>query len=77
MARIAAPTLLTEGHSESQNRRDKVKKNSTHTLLAAPWEVRARSLCSIDGTGLSRYTWMRERIYRHATEPKLFDEAAT
>lgn len=28
---------------------------------------------SIDGTGLSRYTWMRERIYRAAHEPGLFD----
>lgn len=30
---------------------------------------------SIDGTGLSRYSWMREKIYRAHTEPKLFDEA--
>lgn len=29
---------------------------------------------SIDGTGLSRYTWMRERIYRAITEPRLFEE---
>lgn len=28
---------------------------------------------SIDGTGLSRYSWMRERIYRNIHEPKLFD----
>jgi hypothetical protein len=28
---------------------------------------------SIDGTGLSRYSWMRERIYRSITEPALFD----
>lgn len=27
---------------------------------------------SIDGTGLSRYSWMRERIYRAVNEPKLF-----
>jgi hypothetical protein len=26
---------------------------------------------SIDGTGLSRYSWMRERIYRAKTEPSL------
>lgn len=26
---------------------------------------------SIDGTGLSRYSWMREAIYRNANEPKL------
>lgn len=26
---------------------------------------------SIDGTGLSRYTWMREAIYKAQTEPKL------
>ena len=26
---------------------------------------------SIDGTGLSRYTWMREAIYKNATEPQL------
>ncbi len=26
---------------------------------------------SIDGTGLSRYSWMREAIYREHTEPKL------
>jgi hypothetical protein len=30
---------------------------------------------SIDGTGLSRYSWMRERIYKAATEPGLFDES--
>lgn len=29
---------------------------------------------SIDGTGLSRYSWMRERIHRKATEPKLIPE---
>jgi hypothetical protein len=27
---------------------------------------------SIDGTGLSRYSWMRERIHRDAVQPKLF-----
>lgn len=27
---------------------------------------------SIDGTGLGRYSHMRERIYRNATQPKLF-----
>lgn len=26
---------------------------------------------SIDGTGLSRYSWMRERIYHEQTRPKL------
>jgi hypothetical protein len=26
---------------------------------------------SIDGTGLSRYSWMRNAIYRNATEPRL------
>lgn len=31
---------------------------------------------SIDGTGLSRYSWMRERIYRASIEPGLFREAA-
>jgi len=31
---------------------------------------------SIDGTGLSRYSWMRERIYKADTEPGLFKEAA-
>jgi hypothetical protein len=31
---------------------------------------------SIDGTGLSRYSWMRERIYKAQTEPNLFREAA-
>lgn len=29
---------------------------------------------SIDGTGLSRYTWMREKIYHSIHSPKLFDE---
>lgn len=29
---------------------------------------------SIDGTGLSRYTWMRESIYREQNNPKLFHE---
>lgn len=28
----------------------------------------------IDGTGLARYSWMREKIYRSATEPDLFTE---
>lgn len=28
---------------------------------------------SIDGTGLSRYSWMRERIYKAQTEPNLFE----
>jgi hypothetical protein len=28
---------------------------------------------SIDGTGLSRYSWMRERIYRAEHEPTLFE----
>lgn len=32
---------------------------------------------SIDGTGLSRYTWMRERIYRAAHSPNLFTEVAS
>jgi hypothetical protein len=31
---------------------------------------------SIDGTGLSRYSWMRERIYKASIEPGLFKEAA-
>lgn len=32
---------------------------------------------SIDGTGLSRYSWMREAIYEKANRPKLFaDEKA-
>lgn len=31
---------------------------------------------SIDGTGLSRYSWMRERIYKAVTEPQLFEKAA-
>lgn len=30
---------------------------------------------SLDGTGLSRYTHMREAIYRAVTEPKLFEAA--
>lgn len=30
---------------------------------------------SFDGSGASRYSWMRERIYRAATEPNLFSEA--
>jgi hypothetical protein len=30
---------------------------------------------SIDGTGLARYSWMRERIFRDQHEPKLFMEA--
>lgn len=30
---------------------------------------------SIDGTGLARYTWMRERIHRAASEPTLFGES--
>lgn len=30
---------------------------------------------SIDGTGLSRYTWMRKRIYSHATNPNLLSES--
>lgn len=29
---------------------------------------------SIDGTGLSRYSWMRERIYNSQRNPKLWDE---
>lgn len=29
---------------------------------------------SIDGTGLGRYTHMRERIYKAATEPQLFEK---
>lgn len=29
---------------------------------------------SIDGTGLSRYSWMRERIYEARTRPKLFED---
>src|SRR5262245_17875336 len=29
---------------------------------------------SIDGTGLSRYSWMREKIYRAVHEPSLFAE---
>ena len=31
---------------------------------------------SIDGTGLSRYSWMRERIYRESISPNLFSEVA-
>jgi hypothetical protein len=31
---------------------------------------------SVDGTGLSRYSWMRERIHRAQTEPGLFAAAA-
>lgn len=30
---------------------------------------------SIDGTGLSRYSWMRERIYNSQRNPKLWDES--
>lgn len=29
---------------------------------------------SIDGSGLARYSWMRERIYKAHTEPTLFTE---
>ena len=29
---------------------------------------------SIDGTGLSRYSWMREKVYRSVHEPQLFSE---
>ena len=29
---------------------------------------------SIDGTGLARYSWMREKIYRAANEPDLFSQ---
>ena len=29
---------------------------------------------SIDGTGLARYSWMREEIYRAANEPDLFSQ---
>lgn len=29
---------------------------------------------SIDGTGLSRYSWMRERIMQRETEPRMFVE---
>ena len=32
---------------------------------------------SVDGTGLSQYTWMREKIYANATHPKLFDVEET
>lgn len=28
---------------------------------------------SIDGTGLSRYTWMRQRIHERDTQPRLFE----
>jgi hypothetical protein len=31
---------------------------------------------SIDGTGLSRYSWMRERIFKASKEPQLFEKAA-
>ena len=31
---------------------------------------------SIDGTGLGRYSWMRERIYKAVKEPQLFEKAA-
>ena len=31
---------------------------------------------SIDGTGLSRYSWMRERIYRESVSPNLFSGVA-
>lgn len=29
---------------------------------------------SIDGTGLSRYSWMREAIYKNSIQPKLIEE---
>lgn len=32
---------------------------------------------SLDGTGLSRYSWMRERIYKAQTEPGLFNASQT
>ena len=32
---------------------------------------------SIDGTGLSRYTWMRESLYRRAMQPTLFSDQAS
>jgi len=32
---------------------------------------------SIDGTGLSRYSWMRQRIYEASRAPRLFDNAET
>ena len=32
---------------------------------------------SIDGTGLSRYSWMREAIYKKLKEPSLFYEQYT
>lgn len=32
---------------------------------------------SIDGTGLSRYSWMREAIYKNATEPLLIPKSKT
>jgi hypothetical protein len=31
---------------------------------------------SIDGTGLARYSWMRERIHKAAIAPQLFEKAA-
>jgi hypothetical protein len=31
---------------------------------------------SIDGTGLSRFTWMRHRLYKAAHSPDLFSEAS-
>lgn len=31
---------------------------------------------SVDGTGLSRYSWMRERIFKEQNAPKLFTSAA-
>lgn len=31
---------------------------------------------SIDGTGLSRFSWMREQIFLRATQPKLFSQEA-
>lgn len=31
---------------------------------------------SMDGTGLSRYSWMREAIYEKRTRPRLFEEVA-
>lgn len=31
---------------------------------------------SIDGTGLSRYSWMRQRIYEAVKSPRLFNEVA-
>lgn len=29
---------------------------------------------SIDGTGISRYSWMRERIYKSQSQPNLFNQ---